>query len=181
VAGGVVFSHIVGPISLSRPDPVPKFVRSSQTFVLRCHGRKKPQPLTAGASWQSGLRVQFGPSPLWQTQGRTLRHTCAYDLWTCSSAPKICSMGPMPVGMGPTNLNKSRRSIKGSGDLLPPSPTAEKANHWQACGYNPHYGPVAALGQLQNINDNYEQNNVSPRRRWSAGAPILLVHRNSDL
>jgi len=27
----------------------------------------------------------------------------------------------------PTNLNKSQRSIKGSGDFLPPSPPAEKA------------------------------------------------------
>jgi hypothetical protein len=30
-----------------------------------------------------------------------------------------------------------------SGDLLPPSPPTEQSNRWQACGYNPHYGPVA--------------------------------------
>jgi hypothetical protein len=45
------FSHITFRlISISRSDPVLRFVRSRQRFVRCCHGQKRPQPFTAGAS-----------------------------------------------------------------------------------------------------------------------------------
>jgi hypothetical protein len=39
-----------GPTPLGRSDPVLRFVRSRQRFVRCCHGQKRPQPFTAGAS-----------------------------------------------------------------------------------------------------------------------------------
>src|SRR6516162_8265606 len=63
---------------LSRPDPVLRFVLSRQRFVHRCHGRKRPQLLTAGASWQSGSNIAvFDPSALHYGWAETL---LAYQL-----------------------------------------------------------------------------------------------------
>ena len=48
-------------------------ITSYSPFSSSRNARKRPQPLTAGASWQSGSNVEFGPNPSCITsQSRTL-------------------------------------------------------------------------------------------------------------
>src|SRR5215471_5483784 len=44
--------------------------------------------------------------------GQTFHHTCAYDLWSCSSAPKICSWKPWrPTHMGPMPTSSAFKAV----------------------------------------------------------------------
>ena len=67
-------------VSLSSSDPTPGIVRSRQRFAHRSRGRKKPQPLTAGASWQSGSNVGIRPFRSALKSARSLENSLFFPL-----------------------------------------------------------------------------------------------------
>src|SRR5262249_30688381 len=63
-------------------------------------GTKRPQPLTAGASWQSGAKRRVRPSPLCIALGPNSSGSLCPRPGFCSSPPKICSSKPWPLQPG---------------------------------------------------------------------------------
>src|SRR5215472_4942218 len=80
-----------GPSSLvSRYANLRGLVDQRQTFVHRCHRRKKPQPLTGRGKLAERIEVEFGPfRPA--ASGRAECFLVALPPVLGSSAPKICS------------------------------------------------------------------------------------------
>jgi hypothetical protein len=68
------------PTLISSSDPTPGIVRSRQRFAHRSRGRKKPQPLTAGASWQSGSNVGIRPFRSALKSARSLENSLFFPL-----------------------------------------------------------------------------------------------------
>jgi len=132
-----------GPTLLGRSDPVLRFVRLRQRFVRRCHegmDAKRPQP---GGEWcrpgqveQSGSTLYFGPFLLCTRRAEHFLLTSIVNYswriicWT-RPARAVTLQGPTTRARpmrytAPCGLRRSHQ-LAGSGDLLPPSPPAEKA------------------------------------------------------